>query len=174
VAALLSGSKAGWRRRWQCAMRLSEFAEAKVFCACSGFGDSIISATVCQLCCWHQSADMECQQQRPCRSAASEVRDAAVRGRRCLRGTAFLLCSSSAETTRYWLLAARRALRPRDSASSATSPTLFPTAALPDTVSFGVGGGFDCDGDFFVRSEVLSCLWRCRTDAAGLATRRAD
>ncbi len=171
VAALLSGSEGGLAATLQATMRLSELPKANVLCVL-GFADSISSADCVPIVLRHHPLTMESINSDLVERLPSEVRDAAVRAG-LPPGKAWLLVEIGGDDE---VLAARAAQAMlddlRDPASSATSTDPGSSAVLPETVAGKTAAG--STATLVTDPKAQAVLWRCRTDAAGLATRRAD
>ena len=148
VAALLSGSEGGLAATLRATVRLTELPKAKVLCVL-GFGDSITSADCVPVVLRHGPLTMESINSDLVERLPAEVRDAAVRAG-LPAGRAWLLVEMGGEDEA--LAASGRAADARR------------TARLGLARDRLAGDG----------SAAQGVLWRCRTDAAGLATRRAD
>ncbi|TDW23445.1 FAD-binding and (Fe-S)-binding domain-containing protein [Kribbella kalugense] len=148
LAGLLSGSEGGLAATLRATVQLTELPKAKVLCAL-GFADSITSADSVPVVLRHGPLTMESINSDLVERLPTEVRDAAIRAG-LPAGNAWLLVEIGAEDETAAADAARVMLEElRDSGSPATA------SLVTDPKSQAV-------------------LWRCRTDAAGLATRRAD
>ncbi|MDX6248505.1 MAG: hypothetical protein QOF10_1865 [Kribbellaceae bacterium] len=148
VARLLCGSEGGFAATLQATVALTPLPAAKVLCVL-GFGDSITSADCVPVVLRHRPLTMESINSDLVERLPAEVRDAAVRAG-LPAGRAWLLVELGGSDQASAAIAAEKMLEElRDSGSPATASLVTEPAAQ------GV-------------------LWRCRTDAAGLATRRAD
>ncbi|TCN42856.1 FAD/FMN-containing dehydrogenase [Kribbella orskensis] len=148
VARLLAGSEGGFAATLQATVRLTPLPAAKVLCVL-GFGDSITSADCVPVVLRHGPLTMESINSDLVERLPAEVRDAAVHAG-LPAGRAWLLVELGGSDQAAATIAAEKMLEElRDSGSPATA------SLVTDPRAQGV-------------------LWRCRTDAAGLATRRAD
>ena len=148
VAQLLCGSEGGFAATLQATVALTPLPAAKVLCVL-GFGDSITSADCVPVVLRHGPLTMESINSDLVERLPTEVRDAAVQAG-LPRGRAWLLVEMGGPDQASAAVAAEKMLEElRDSGSPATA------TRVTDPAAQGV-------------------LWRCRTDAAGLATRRAD
>ncbi|MFF0340548.1 FAD-binding and (Fe-S)-binding domain-containing protein [Kribbella sp. NPDC004875] len=148
VAGLLSGSEGGLAATLRATVQLTELPKAKVLCAL-GFADSVTSADCVPVVLRHGPLTMESINSELVDRLPTEVRDAAVRAG-LPAGNAWLLVEIGGDDEALAAASARLMLEElRDSGSPATA------SLVTDPKSQAV-------------------LWRCRTDAAGLATRRAD
>ncbi len=148
VAGLLSGSEGGLAATLRATVALTQLPKAKVLCVL-GFGDSITSADCVPIVLRHGPLTMESINIDLVERLPAEVRDAAVRAG-LPDGKAWLLVELGGEDE---ALAARSARTLLDELRDSGSPA---TASL------------------VTDPKAQAVLWRCRTDAAGLATRRAD
>ncbi|WP_433167935.1 FAD-binding and (Fe-S)-binding domain-containing protein [Kribbella sp. CA-247076] len=148
VAGLLSGSEGGLATTLRATVALTPLPKAEVLCVL-GFGDSITSADCVPIVLRHGPLTMESINVDLVERLPAEVRDAAVRAG-LPTGRAWLLVEMGGEDE---VLAARAAQAMLDELHDSGSPA---TASLVTDV------------------KAQAVLWRCRTDAAGLATRRAD
>ncbi|TCO35295.1 cysteine-rich protein [Kribbella steppae] len=148
VAGLLSGSEGGLAATLGATVALTPLPKAKVLCVL-GFGDSITSADCVPIVLRHGPLTMESINIDLVERLPAEVRDAAVRAG-LPDGKAWLLVEMGGEDE---VLAARSAQTMLDELHDSGSPA---TASL------------------VTDPKAQAVLWRCRTDAAGLATRRAD
>jgi FAD/FMN-containing dehydrogenase/Fe-S oxidoreductase len=148
VAALLAGSEGGLATTLRATVALTPLTKAKVLCVL-GFGDSITSADCVPIVLRHGPLTMESINIDLVERLPAEVRDAAVRAG-LPDGRAWLLVEMGGEDE---VLAARAAQTLLDELHDSGSPA---TASL------------------VTDPKAQAVLWRCRTDAAGLATRRAD
>ncbi|MER7245445.1 FAD-binding and (Fe-S)-binding domain-containing protein [Kribbella sp. NPDC000426] len=148
VAGLLSGSEGGLAATLCASVRLTELPKAKVLCAL-GFPDSISSADCVPVVLRHGPLTMESINSDLVERLPAEVREAAIHAG-LPAGSAWLLVEIGGEEETTAARAARTMLEDlRDGGSPATASLVTDPAAQ-------------------------AVLWRCRTDAAGLATRRAD
>ncbi|TWD83345.1 FAD/FMN-containing dehydrogenase [Kribbella amoyensis] len=148
VAGLLCGSEGGFAATLQATVALTPLPAAKVLCVL-GFADSISSADCVPVVLRHGPLTMESINLDLVERLPSEVRDAAVEAG-LPAGQAWLLVEMGGEDEASAAVAARKMLEElRDSGSPASASLVTDPGAQ-------------------------SVLWRCRTDAAGLATRRAD
>ncbi|MFI6825666.1 FAD-binding and (Fe-S)-binding domain-containing protein [Kribbella sp. NPDC050241] len=159
VAGLLTGSEGGLAATLRATVALTELPKAKVLCVL-GFGDSISSADCVPIVLRHGPLTMESINSDLVERLPREVRDAAVRAG-LPEGNAWLLIEMGGEDEHSAIAAART--------------MLDDLRGRADGGGLSVGGG----GRFPTASLVTdpgaqAVLWRCRTDAAGLATRRAD
>src|SRR4051794_27742015 len=146
VAGLLSGSEGGLAATLRATVRLVELPKAKVLCVL-GFADSITSADCVPVVLRHAPLTMESINNELVDRLPTEVRDAAVHAG-LPSGNAWLLVEIAGDDEATAASAARVMLEElRDSGATASLVT---------------------------DAKAQSVLWRCRTDAAGLATRRAD
>ncbi|MEU4287683.1 FAD-binding and (Fe-S)-binding domain-containing protein [Kribbella sp. NPDC026596] len=148
VAALLSGSEGGLAATLRATMRLSELPKAKVLCVL-GFGDSISSADCVPIVLRHHPLTMESINSDLVERLPAEVRAAAVHAG-LPEGQAWLLVEMGGDDE---VLAARAAQLMLDELR---------------------GSGSAASASLVTEAKAQGVLWRCRTDAAGLATRRAD
>ncbi|WP_432892020.1 FAD-binding and (Fe-S)-binding domain-containing protein [Kribbella sp. CA-245084] len=148
VAGLLSGSEGGLAATLRATVRLTELPKAKVLCVL-GFPDSIASADCVPVVLRHSPLTMESINSDLVERLPAEVRDAAIHAG-LPAGNAWLLVEIGGEDETAAAQAARTMLDDlRDGGSPATASLVSDPKAQ-------------------------AVLWRCRTDAAGLATRRAD
>ncbi|TDD18334.1 FAD-binding oxidoreductase [Kribbella turkmenica] len=148
VAGLLAGSEGGLATTLRATVALTLLPKAKVLCVL-GFGDSITSADCVPIVLRHGPLTMESINVDLVERLPAEVRDAAVRAG-LPDGRAWLLVEMGGEDEVQAAWAAQTMLGElHDSGSPATA------SLVPDP-------------------KAQAVLWRCRTDAAGLATRRAD
>ena len=146
VAGLLAGSEGGLAATLRATVRLVELPKAKVLCVL-GFADSITSADCVPVVLRHAPLTMESINNELVDRLPTEVRDAAVHAG-LPAGNAWLLVEIGGEDELAAASAARAMLDElRDSGATASLVT---------------------------DPRAQAVLWRCRTDAAGLATRRAD
>ncbi|MGY4771817.1 FAD-binding and (Fe-S)-binding domain-containing protein [Kribbella sp. CWNU-51] len=162
VAALLSGSEGGLAATLRATVRLSELPKAKVLCVL-GFGDSISSADCVPIVLRHHPLTMESINSDLVERLPSEVRDAAVSAG-LPAGKAWLLVEMGGDDE---VLAARAAQAMLDEL-----PASAPSGGAAGSGAFAVGAA--ATASLVTDPEAQAVLWRCRTDAAGLATRRAD
>jgi len=148
VAGLLSGSEGGLAATLRATVALTPLPKAKVLCVL-GFGDSITSADCVPIVLRHGPLTMESINIDLVERLPAEVRDAAVHAG-LPDGKAWLLVEMGGEDE---VLAARSAQRMLDELRDSGSPATASLVSDP---------------------KAQAVLWRCRTDAAGLATRRAD
>ncbi|MDX3000127.1 FAD-binding and (Fe-S)-binding domain-containing protein [Kribbella solani] len=148
AAGLLAGSEGGLAATLRATVRLTELPKAKVLCVL-GFTDSITSADCVPVVLRHHPLTMESINNELVDRLPAEVRDAAVSAG-LPPGNAWLLVEVGADDEPAAAGAARTMLEElRDSGSPATASLV-------------------------TDPKAQAVLWRCRTDAAGLATRRAD
>ncbi|GAB2583704.1 FAD-binding and (Fe-S)-binding domain-containing protein [Kribbella endophytica] len=148
VARLLAGSEGGFAATLQATVALTAVPAAKVLCVL-GFGDSISSADCVPVVLRHGPLTMESINSDLVERLPGEVRDAAIQAG-LPAGRAWLLVEMGGPDETSAARAAEKMLEElRDSGSPATATLVTDPRAQ-------------------------SVLWRCRTDAAGLATRRAD
>ncbi|HEY3557792.1 MAG TPA: FAD-linked oxidase C-terminal domain-containing protein [Kribbella sp.] len=146
VAGLLSGSEGGLAATLRATVRLVELPKARVLCVL-GFADSITSADCVPVVLRHAPLTMESINSELVDRLPAEVRDAAVHAG-LPDGNAWLLVEIGGDDSEAAASAARVMLEElRDSGATDSLVT---------------------------DAKAQSVLWRCRTDAAGLATRRAD
>ncbi|MEU8222820.1 FAD-linked oxidase C-terminal domain-containing protein [Kribbella sp. NPDC048915] len=146
VAGLLAGSEGGLAATLRATVRLMELPKAKVLCVL-GFTDSITSADCVPIVLRHTPLTMESINSTLVDRLPTEVRDAAIHAG-LPAGNAWLLVEIGGEDEQAAAAAARAMLDElRDSGATASLVT---------------------------DARAQAVLWRCRTDAAGLATRRAD
>ncbi|GAB2659286.1 FAD-binding and (Fe-S)-binding domain-containing protein [Kribbella swartbergensis] len=148
VAGLLAGSEGGLAATLRATVDLNPLPKAKVLCVL-GFGDSISSADCVPIVLRHGPLTMESINNDLVERLPAEVREAAVRAG-LPAGEAWLLVELGAEDE---VMAARAARAMLDELRDSGSPA---TASL------------------VTDPQAQAVLWRCRTDAAGLATRRTD
>jgi FAD/FMN-containing dehydrogenase/Fe-S oxidoreductase len=148
VARLLCGSEGGFAGTLQATVALTPLPAAKVLCVL-GFGDSISSADCVPVVLRHAPLTMESINIDLVDRLPTEVRDAAIEAG-LPAGHAWLLVELGGADHADAVLAARKMLEELRVAGSPATASL-----VTDPVAQKV-------------------LWRCRTDAAGLATRRAD
>jgi FAD/FMN-containing dehydrogenase/Fe-S oxidoreductase len=148
VAGLLCGSEGGFATTLQATVSLTPLPAAKVLCVL-GFGDSISSAECVAVVLRHDPLTMESINSDLVERLPDEVRAAAIEAG-LPAGRAWLLVEMGGEDHASALVAAEKMLEElSDSGSPATASLVTDPGAQ-------------------------RVLWRCRTDAAGLATRRAD
>ncbi|NIK60586.1 FAD-binding and (Fe-S)-binding domain-containing protein [Kribbella shirazensis] len=148
VAGLLSGSEGGLAATLRATVQLVSLPKAKVLCVL-GFTDSVTSADCVPVVLRHAPLTMESINHELVDRLPTEVRDAAVHAG-LPAGNAWLLVEIGGEDEPSAAAAARAMLEElRDSDSPATATLV-------------------------TDPKAQAVLWRCRTDAAGLATRRAD
>lgn len=148
VAGLLAGSEGGFAATLQATVALTPLPAARVLCAL-GFADSIASAECVPLVLEHSPLTMESINVELVDRLPGDVRRAATDAG-LPAGRAWILVEMGGGDAAAAIRAAESMLTAlRDSGSPATAALVSDPAAQ-------------------------SVLWRCRTDAAGLATRRAD
>jgi FAD/FMN-containing dehydrogenase/Fe-S oxidoreductase len=148
VAGLLCGSEGGFAATLQATVALTELPKAKVLCVL-GFADSVTSADCVPVVLKHGPLTMESINVDLVERLPAEVRNAAIQAG-LPAGRAWLLVELGGPDQQAARQAAEKMLEElRDSGSQATASLVTDPGAQ-------------------------SVLWRCRTDAAGLATRRAD
>ncbi|MDX6550039.1 MAG: hypothetical protein QOJ31_723, partial [Gaiellales bacterium] len=148
VAGLLCGSEGGFATTLQATVSLTQLPKAKVLCVL-GFGDSVSSADCVPVVLRHGPLTMESINVDLVDRLPTEIRAAATEAG-LPTGRAWLLVEMGGEDHASALVAAEKMLEElRDSGSPATASLVTDPGAQ-------------------------RVLWRCRTDAAGLATRRAD
>jgi FAD/FMN-containing dehydrogenase/Fe-S oxidoreductase len=148
VAGLLCGSEGGFAATLQATVALTPLPAARVLCVL-GFTDSISSAECVSVVLAHSPLTMESINVDLIDRLPGEVRHAATAAG-LPAGRAWLLVEMGGEDRAAAVLAAEKMLEAlRDSGSQATASLVTEPSAQ-------------------------AVLWRCRTDAAGLATRRAD
>ncbi|TDU87080.1 FAD/FMN-containing dehydrogenase [Kribbella voronezhensis] len=148
VARLLAGSEGGFAATLQATVALTPLPAAKVLCVL-GFADSITSADCVPIVLRHGPLTMESINSDLVERLPTEVRESAVQAG-LPAGRAWLLVELGGADEAAAAEAARQLIEElRDSGSPATASLVTDAGA-----------------------QVV--LWRCRTDAAGLATRRAD
>lgn len=148
VAGLLCGSEGGFATTLQATVSLTPLPAAKMLCVL-GFGDSITSAECVPVVLRHDPLTMESINIDLVERLPDEVRTAAIEAG-LPAGRAWLLVEMGGGDHVSAVVAAEKMLEElRDSGSPATASLVTDPAAQ-------------------------RVLWRCRTDAAGLATRRAD
>ena len=148
VAGLLCGSEGGFAATLRATVALTPLPAARVLCVL-GFGDSIASAECVPVVLAHSPLTMESINVDLVDRLPGEVRHAATAAG-LPAGRAWLLVEMGGEDSAGAVVAAEKMLEAlRDSGSSASASLVSDAGAQ-------------------------NVLWRCRTDAAGLATRRAD
>ena len=148
VAGLLCGSEGGFAATLQAAVALTRLPAARVLCVL-GFGDSITSAECVPVVLAHSPLTMESINVELVDRLPGDVRRAATAAG-LPAGRAWLLVEMGGEDRAGAIVAAEKMLEAlRDSGSPASASLVSDPSAQ-------------------------AVLWRCRTDAAGLATRRAD
>ncbi|MFG1907907.1 FAD-linked oxidase C-terminal domain-containing protein [Kribbella sp. NPDC048928] len=146
VAGLLSGSEGGLAATLRATVRLVQLPKARVLCVL-GFADSITSADCVPVVLRHAPLTIESINNELVDRLPTEVRDAAVHAG-LPAGKAWLLVELGGEDESTAAAAARVMLEELQDSGATMSLVTEPKAQ--------------------------AVLWRCRTDAAGLATRRAD
>lgn len=146
VAGLLAGSEGGLAATLRATVQLVELPKAKVLCVL-GFADSITSADCVPVVLRHAPLTMESINNELVDRLPTEVRDAAVH--------------AGLPSGKAWLLVE---IAGDDEATAATAAR----AMLDELRDSGATASLVTD------PKAQAVLWRCRTDAAGLATRRAD
>ncbi len=148
VAGLLCGSEGGFAATLRATVALTPLPAAKVLCVL-GFADSIASADCVPVLLRHDPLTMESINADLIERLPQEVRHAAIAAG-LPAGRAWLLVEIGGVDHASAVVAADKMLSElRDSGSRAAAALVTEPAAQ-------------------------AVLWRCRTDAAGLATRRAD
>jgi FAD/FMN-containing dehydrogenase/Fe-S oxidoreductase len=148
VAGLLCGSEGGFAATLQATVALTPLPAAKVLCVL-GFADSITSAECVSVLLRHDPLTMESINIDLVERLPPEVHTAAIEAG-LPAGRAWLLVEMGAQDDASAVVAAEKMLEElRDSGSRATASLVTDPGAQ-------------------------AVLWRCRRDAAGLATRRAD
>jgi FAD/FMN-containing dehydrogenase/Fe-S oxidoreductase len=148
VVGLLCGSEGGFAATLQATVALTALPAAKVLCVL-GFDDSIASADCVPVLLRHDPLTIESINVDLVERLPGEVRAAAIESG-LTAGRAWLLVEMGGDDPTSASLAADKMLEElRDSGTSVSA------SMVTDPKAQGV-------------------LWRCRTDAAGLATRRAD
>jgi Fe-S oxidoreductase/FAD/FMN-containing dehydrogenase len=148
VARLMCGSEGGFAGTLQATVALTPLPAAKVLCVL-GFTDSITSADCVPVVLRHGPLTMESINSDLVERLPAEVRDAAVQAG-LPPGNAWLLVEMGGPDEVAATAAAEKLIEElRDSGSPATASLV-------------------------TNAKAQGVLWRCRTDAAGLATRRAD
>ncbi len=150
VAGLLCGSEGGFAATLQATVSLTPLPAARVLCVL-GFADSIASADCVQVVLRHAPLTMESINVDLVERLPDEVRRMAERAG-LPTGNAWLLVEIGGDDAQAAATAAAALID--DLRDSGSGP--------PPTVSLVTDPG------------AQAVLWRCRTDAAGLATRRAD
>ena len=148
VAGLLCGSEGGFAATLQATVALTPLPKARVLCVL-GFGDSISSAECVPVILAHSPLTMESINVDLVDRLPGEVRRAAT--------------EAGLPDGRAWLLVEMGGEDPVAAAASAKKML----AALRDS-------GSPASASLIADPAAQAVLWRCRTDAAGLATRRAD
>jgi FAD/FMN-containing dehydrogenase/Fe-S oxidoreductase len=148
VAGLLCGSEGGFAATLQATVALTPLPAARVLCVL-GFADSVSSAECVEVVLAHSPLTMESINVDLVDRLPGEVRHAATAAG-LPTGRAWLLVEMGGEDPAAAVVAAEKMLAGlRDSSSPASASLVTDPGAQ-------------------------AVLWRCRTDAAGLATRRAD
>ncbi|RDH75960.1 FAD-binding oxidoreductase [Mycolicibacterium moriokaense] len=148
VAGLLCGSEGGFAATLRATVALTPLPGARVLCVL-GFSDSVTSAECVPVVLAHSPLTMESINVDLVDRLPGEVRRAAIEAG-LPAGRAWLLVEMGGEDRVAAELSAEKMLAAlRDSGSPASASLVADPAAQ-------------------------AVLWRCRTDAAGLATRRAD
>lgn len=148
VAGLLCGSEGGFAATLRATVALTPLPAAKVLCVL-GFADSVTAAECVPVVLRHEPLTMESINIDLVERLPAEVRTAATEAG-LPPGRAWLLVEMGGADRASAAVAAEKMREElRDSGSPATSSLVTEPAAQ-------------------------RVLWRCRTDAAGLATRRAD
>lgn len=148
VARLLAGSEGGFAATLQATVALTALPAAKVLCVL-GFGDSISSADCVPIVLRHGPLTMESINSDLVERLPGEVRDAAIQ--------------AGLPAGRAWLLVEMGG--PDETSAARTAEKML--EELRDS-------GSPATATLVTDPRAQSVLWRCRTDAAGLATRRAD
>jgi FAD/FMN-containing dehydrogenase/Fe-S oxidoreductase len=148
VAGLLCGSEGGFAATLQATVALTQMPAARVLCVL-GFDDSIASAECVPVVLAHSPLTMESINVELVDRLPGEVRRAAS--------------AAGLPAGRAWLLVEMGG-EDRAGATDAAEKML---AALRDS-------GSPASASLVSDPGAQAVLWRCRTDAAGLATRRAD
>ncbi|HWD78206.1 MAG TPA: FAD-linked oxidase C-terminal domain-containing protein [Kribbella sp.] len=176
VAGLLSGSEGGLAATLRATVRLVELPKARVLCVL-GFADSISSADCVPVVLRHRPLTMESINDELVDRLPAEVRDAAVHAG-LPDGKAWLLVELGGEDEATAAARADAMLSElRDSGAAASGVTASGAAASGVTASGATASGVTASGvtaSLVTDPRAQAVLWRCRTDAAGLATRRAD
>jgi FAD/FMN-containing dehydrogenase/Fe-S oxidoreductase len=148
VAGLLCGSEGGFAATLQATVALTPLPAARVLCVL-GFADSVSSAECVSVVLAHSPLTMESINVDLVDRLPGEVRRAAIDAG-LPAGRAWLLVEMAGADRAGAIVAAEKMLEAlRDSGASASASLVSDPGAQ-------------------------KVLWRCRTDAAGLATRRAD
>ncbi len=148
VAGLLCGSEGGFAATLQATVALTALPAAKVLCVL-GFDSSIASADCVPVLLRHDPLTIESINVDLVERLPAEVRAAAIKAG-LTSGRAWLLVEIGGDDPTSARLAAAKMLEElRDSGTSASASLV-------------------------TDPKAQDVLWRCRTDAAGLATRRAD
>jgi len=148
VAGLLCGSEGGFAATLQATVALTALPAAKVLCVL-GFDSSITSADCVPVLLRHDPLTIESINVDLVERLPAEVRAAAIKAG-LTSGRAWLLVEMGGDDPTSARLAAAKMLEElRDSGTSASASLV-------------------------TDPKAQDVLWRCRTDAAGLATRRAD
>jgi FAD/FMN-containing dehydrogenase/Fe-S oxidoreductase len=148
VAGLLCGSEGGFAATLRATLALTPLPEARVLCVL-GFPDSVTSAECVSVVLAHRPLTMESINVDLVDRLPAEVRRAAVH--------------AGLSAGRAWLLVE---MGGEDDVVAETSAQRM-VAALRDS-------GFSASVSLVTDPAAQAVLWRCRRDAAGLATRRAD
>ncbi|WP_433021696.1 FAD-binding and (Fe-S)-binding domain-containing protein [Kribbella sp. CA-294648] len=148
VAGLLCGSEGGFAATLQATVRLTRLPRAKVLCVL-GFADSVTSADCVPVVLRHGPLTMESINHDLVERLPTEVRNAAIH--------------AGLPAGRAWLLVEMGG-PDQQAAAKAAEPML---EELRDS-------GSPATASLVTDPKAQAVLWRCRTDAAGLATRRAD
>ncbi|MGV0835747.1 FAD-binding and (Fe-S)-binding domain-containing protein [Mycolicibacterium thermoresistibile] len=152
VAGLLCGSEGGLAATLQATVSLTALPAARVLCVL-GFADSVTAADSAPVLLTHGPLTMESINSELVERLPGEVRRAAIRAG-LPDGKAWLLVEiGGPDPDAAGRAAAAMVEDLRDSGS-----------AVPSTVTMAL----------VTDPAAQAVLWRCRTDAAGLATRRAD
>ncbi|MEU0096627.1 FAD-binding and (Fe-S)-binding domain-containing protein [Kribbella sp. NPDC006257] len=146
VAKLLSGTEGGFAGTLQATVALTPLPAAKVLCVL-GFADSIAAADCVPVVLRHRPLTMESINSDLVERLPQEVREVAVQ--------------AGLPAGRAWLLVEVGGV---DEVAAARSASAL-IEELRDSGS---------TASLVSNAEAQAVLWRCRTDAAGLATRRAD
>jgi FAD/FMN-containing dehydrogenase/Fe-S oxidoreductase len=148
VAGLLCGSEGGFAATLQATVALTQMPAARVLCVL-GFEDSITSAECVPVVLAHSPLTMESINIELVDRLPGEVRRAAT--------------AAGLPAGRAWLLVEMGG----EDQTGATAAAEKMLAALGDS-------GSPASASLVSDPGAQAVLWRCRTDAAGLATRRAD
>ena len=148
VAGLLCGSEGGFAATLRATVALTQLPSARVLCVL-GFSDSVTSAECVPVVLAHSPLTMESINVDLVDRLPGDVRRAAAEAG-LPEGRAWLLVEMGGEDRVSAELAAEKML-----------------AALHDS-------GSPATASLVTDPGAQAVLWRCRTDAAGLATRRAD